>query len=208
LEHKLSGNNMGLCLFFCLALSLAHLVAGGNHFYGRAFGTVQSHKLTDKGRSHHLEVYLDPMPGYPNFQANIDVRSLDGSSLFVASLQDNLAPVLQNIQSQASGVQRITPDQGVVYCNCIDPSNFQQLPETDYVTLLTNLLDNAQNVYFFGQVYEDADGTAGIHDIHRTIIHGYGDGALVVQDSSGNFNGVFAYFQNQQTCPTGVSQNE
>lgn len=71
------------------------------------------------------------------------------------------------------------------------------MTESAYVNLLVQLLRNSQYVYFFGQVYHDADGTSGIHDIHR-ITNYPGDGAFISQDAQGNFFGVFAYFQNQQ----------
>jgi hypothetical protein len=34
------------------------------------------------------------------------------------------------------------------------------------------MIGTAQYVYFFGQVYQDADGTSGLHDIHKLTMSG------------------------------------
>jgi len=143
------------------------------------------------------------MSGYPSFQANIDVESSDGSSLFVAFVSGSaLSSVVQLVAGQENtGVQEIDASQGLDYCNFLQQSQFNQISESDYVSKLESLLSASQYVYFFGQVYSDSDGNNGIHDIHRIdSIDGYGDGGLVIETPSGNYFGIFAYFDDQTIC--------
>jgi len=170
-------------------------------YYGQAFGTAANWSLNDQPDSHHLEVYFNPMSGYPSFQANIDVESSDGSSLYVAIVSGSaLSSVIPLVSGQQNtGVQQIN-GQGLSYCNFLQQSQFNQISESDYVAKLESLLTAAQYVYFFGQVYSDDNGNNGIHDIHRITIDGYGDGGLIVQTAAGNYFGVFAYFDDQTIC--------
>ena len=86
----------GAVLIVC-ALFLGAEVVDGSDYYGRAFGSAKNWQLVDSGTSHHLEVYFNPMPNYSTFQANIDVRSKDGTSLSVAYVK-NITSVLSNIK--------------------------------------------------------------------------------------------------------------
>jgi hypothetical protein len=177
---------------------LFNVIQAQTPYFGCAFGAASNWTLIDRGRSHHLEVYFQPMPNMDGFQANIDVRSTDGSALSVAvTTQLNAISSLFQGQSNA-GVKQLDASGGFTYCNFLNNSQFIPLPEATYVKTLMNLLTNSQYVYFWGQVY--SDNADGIHDIHRITLDGYGDGGLVVEDNSGNYVGVFAYFSDQSLC--------
>jgi len=178
-------------LFVAFLLQLASCA----NYYGRVVGTANNWEVKDSGSSHHLEVYFDSLPGYPSFQANIDIRSKDGSSLYVAQLT-NLSSIMTALQG-APGVKKLTVSTGIQYCNFLQSATFTQLPESQYVSLLEKLLSTSQTVIFFGQVYADSDGTNGIHDIHEIKISGYGDGGFVAIDANQRYYGIFAYFQDQ-----------
>lgn len=181
-----------------LCFAILSIVSAQSPYYGCAFGVASNWTLVDRGRSHHLEVYFQPMPNMDDFQANIDVRSTDGSSLNVA-VTTQLSAITSLFQGQGNtGVRQLDADGGFTYCNFLNQSQFQTLPEGTYVKTLKNLLANSQYVYFWGQVY--SDNADGIHDIHRITLGGYGDGGLVVEDNSGNYVGVFAYFNDQSVC--------
>src|SRR5688500_14387141 len=97
---------------FVLLLVSVNLIQAS--YYGRAFGRASNWTQLDHRHSHHLEVYFKPMPNMPNFQANIDIRSTDGSSLFVALVQGSgLSSVLPLIQGKANtGVSQLNQGQG------------------------------------------------------------------------------------------------
>eukprot|EP01125_Pyxidicula_operculata_P005367 TRINITY_DN191_c1_g2_i8.p1 TRINITY_DN191_c1_g2~~TRINITY_DN191_c1_g2_i8.p1 ORF type:complete len:199 (-),score=28.02 TRINITY_DN191_c1_g2_i8:146-742(-) len=195
-----------LCVFFNLLV----FVYCQDYYYGRCFGTANSWRQQDNGSSHHLEVTLNPVqdldnPGttFTNFTANINIESTDGTGLYVAYLKGpDMQTVLPNIQGQQNGVSQIDPSQGVVYCSFLSDSAFQEVSESQLVSLYVSLLSNAQTVYIFGQVYSDSNGINGIHDIHEITGEGssYGDGAFITQDASGNYYGVFARFDTQSLC--------
>jgi hypothetical protein len=138
------------------------------------------------------------MPNMDQFQANIDVRSTDGTSLNVA-VTKQLNAIVSLFQGQGNaGVKELDPSAGFQYCNFLNQSQFAPLPESTYVSTLKSLLTNSQYVYFWGQVY--SDNADGIHDIHRITLDGYGDGGMVFEDNSGNYVGIFAYFNDQSVC--------
>jgi hypothetical protein len=177
------------------------------YYYGRAFGVASNWTQIDKSHSHHLEVYFKPMPGMSQFQANIDIRSRDGTSLMVAFVSGaGLSKIVSAFSGKANtGVAQISASQGFLYCNFLSQSQFTSVPEAAYSSKLQQYLRTSRFVYFFGQVYQDKkrdeEGMAGIHDIHRINgLSGYGDGGVIFQDASGNYNGVFAYFTNQALC--------
>lgn len=183
--------------------------------YGRAFGTVLSWDVRDKGSSHHLDVTFSPIVDlqtrsiYNKFMANINVRSKDGSDVLVAVL--NGTQIARSAIKKAligeAGVKSISSTEGIVYGSVVSSKDFKPMPQKDFVSLLVALLKGALpgaggSVYIFGQIYYDSN-SAGIHDVHRLYgpeFVGYGDGAFVAKDSTGNYVAVLTHFSNQPCC--------
>lgn len=92
---------MLLFVFLLVSFSFINASLQQGSYYGRAFGVASNWTQVDHRSSHHLEVYFKPMPNMPYFQANIDIQSRDGSSLYVAFVQGSgLSAILPLIQGQ------------------------------------------------------------------------------------------------------------
>jgi hypothetical protein len=163
-------------------------------YYGRCFGTVQGWRRIDSAWGHHLEVHVDSVV------AEIDVRSRDGTPLHVVEADDawvRRSGLLAKLQGQL-GVARLSPSQGIRYADILTEDAFHEMDENTYIGILIRLLDTADIVFLFGQVYVDDDGKTGIHDIHRITDSNSGDGALLVLDKSGTYHAILAKFADQQ----------
>jgi hypothetical protein len=185
-------------------------VATANVYYGRVWGQVTKYSRRDT-KTHHLVLQfaqvqdLDTGAVYPNFEADVNVRSNDQSFMFVALVNGSALPkdLVQKTQN-AKGLKKLnSPGDGVIYTKFLQNSSFTQLSEDTLVAILGKLIDNADQVYLWGEVYHDTNqgGIVGIHDIHRITSSGggrnpYGDGGFMVKKGSTYF-GVFLHFANQ-----------
>lgn len=109
---------------------------------------------------------------------------------------------IANKLKAAGGLKKLSAAEGVQYSSFLKASAFSSISEDSLVTLLESALQDAQEVYLFGQVYHDggSNGQVGIHDIHRIVgssYAGYGDGAFITRDSQGRFQGIFLHFVDQ-----------
>jgi len=201
-----------LLLISVLALSVRALGLEDDSqlYYGRVWGTVLQWKRNDQGDSHHLELSFAPVKdldtgaSYSDFQANVDVRSYDGSSMLYALVNGsalNKTGLVNKATSTPVGLKKLAdPTAGVQYESFLDASDFTVIDEDALVALLSQWLKDSRLVYLWGQVYHDPSGAVGIHDIHRIegdSYKGYGDGAFISQSKSGDFQGIFMHFNNQ-----------
>lgn len=134
--------------------------------------------------------------------ANVDVRSFDGSSMFMALVNGsalNKTGLVAKTQSPL-GLKKLAKSDGVDYGAFLSPAQFSVIDEDALVALLSAWMRAARTVYLWGQVYHDSNGAVGIHDIHELTgrnYQDYGDGALLVQLADGSYQGIFLHFNDQ-----------
>ena len=97
---------------------------------------------------------LDSGASYDNFMANCDVRSFDGSSMFMALVNGsalNKTGLVAKTQTPL-GLRKLAKSDGVDYASFLQPSDFAVVDEDALVALLEAWMQSARTVFLWGQV--------------------------------------------------------
>jgi len=156
-------------------------------------------------------------------QADINVKSTDKDTRLVYWVNKNFThPITKQLANQDLGLwkisspessdvaldfQRTQPALVDISAGTLLPS-YEQGPNNDILDklepMLNQAIDEKAKVYVYGEWYQDADGTSGIHDVHMNQGNAKGysnavfsDGSLMVHFNDGHWEAVFLAFASQ-----------